>query len=375
MSFSELNLAPLLLKTLQELKFTGATAIQKMCIPTLLRGDDVVIQAQTGSGKTATFVLPLLHQLNLKFINEIQVVVLAPTRELALQISDEFKSLGRHLQPKQNTLPLIGGENIEQQINSLKLQRQIVVATPGRLLELLTLKIIHLDQVKYLVFDEADKILNLGFAGEINQILNLLPKNKKRQNIFVSATFPEKLKNLVEKVSQNFEHLKIESAEAAPAEISHRAILVQPENKGPLLRHLITEEKWELAIVFVASKKAAENVAAKLRKVHIDAAAFHGDLTQEERTLIFKRFNSKKIKILVATDLVARGVDIDDLTHVVNYDLPRSPQDYIHRIGRTGRAGKKGHAISFITADMATHFKLIEKKSKISVPREEILDF
>lgn len=374
-NFDDLMLSEFLIKTLNELKFLEATAIQQLAIPSILTGGDVVIQAQTGSGKTAAYVLPLLHQLNLQFDSSLRVLVLVPTRELAIQVCEVFRSLGRHLHPRQNVLPIVGGENIDQQINSLGLARQIIVATPGRLLELVKLKKISLHEVRFLVFDEADKILNLGFSAEINSILDLFSKGSKRQNIFVSATFPEKLKALIESVTHDFTHQKIESETHIPLEIEQRAIELTIENKGPLLRHLIISESWDHVLVFVESKKASQNVTKKLRQHGVDAEEFHGDLDQDQRNAVLTKFKNKKIRVLVATDLVCRGIDILNLSHVVNYDLPRSPNDYLHRIGRSGRAGVKGQAISFITCENDAHFRLIEKKNKITVPREQVKGF
>lgn len=372
----DLPLSEFLIKTLKELKFSEATAIQKLAIPAILNGADLVIQAQTGSGKTAAYVLPILHQLNLQFDSNLRVLVLVPTRELAIQVSDVFKSLGRHLHPRQNVLPIVGGENIDQQLNSLGLARQIIVATPGRLLEMLKLKKISLNTIQFLVFDEADKTLSLGFSTEVNLILEQFSDiTRKKQNIFVSATFPEKLKGLVEAVTHDFTHLKIENDEHIPLEIEQRAIEITIENKGPLLRHLIVTEAWDHVLVFVESKKSAQNVTRKLRQNGVEAEEFHGDLDQDQRNAVLAKFKNKKTKVLVATDLVCRGIDIVNLSHVVNYDLPRSPNDYIHRIGRSGRAGLKGQAISFITEENHAHFRLIEKKNKITVPREQIIGF
>ena len=244
------------------------------------------------------------------------------------------------------------------------------MATSGRFLDVLSKKQMNLSHIEYLILDEADKMLNLGFAEELDQILEVIPE--KRQNLLFSATYPQKMLDIATKITQNPIEVTIEEETATVEKIQQRVIEVNPENRGPLLRHLMKQEKWKSVLVFMANKRATDNIAAKFRKRGYLAESFHGDLPQEDRNYTLEQFKAKKIQILFATDLVSRGLDIDDISCVINYDLPRSPADYIHRIGRTGRAGKSGLAITFIGYDEQAHFKLIEKRSDIKLEREQI---
>ncbi|RLA71245.1 MAG: ATP-dependent helicase [Epsilonproteobacteria bacterium] len=376
MPFSSYGLSPHIMRALQENNYTEPTPIQEKVIPLVLDHQDVMARAQTGSGKSASFVLPILQLLS-KEKNEgkskIKALVLTPTRELTVQVADYFSSFGKFLPKKPKVVSIIGGESIGDQLYAIQQGCDIVVATSGRLLDVLRKKQMNLSHLEFFVLDEADKMLDLGFAEELELILEALPSI--RQNLMFSATYPQKMLDIAARITQNPIEVTIEYEEPTVQSIVQRAIEVNRENRGPLLRHLLDTEGWGQVLVFMANKRAADNIAAKFRKYGYSADSFHGDLIQEERTYTLKQFKAKKIRILFATDLVARGLDIHDITCVVNYDLPRSPSDYIHRIGRTGRAGKSGIAVSFIGHEEKDHFKLIEKRSKIALEREQVAEF
>jgi superfamily II DNA/RNA helicase len=375
-NFRELGLIDELLLAVEKSGFTEPTRIQEITLPLILEGRDLLIEAQTGSGKTACFALPLLQKISANKQNDhkaIQALVLTPTRELALQVSGAFYRFGEFLTTKVSTLTVIGGESIDQQTRALADGVDVVVATPGRLLDLIGQKVLSLSDIQFLVLDEADKILDLGFAAELDLVLNEI--SGKRQNLFFSATYPEKVLEIVKRISTTPEHVKIQDDTPTVENIHQRVIEVNKENRGMLLRHLIVMEKWKNALVFVSSKTAAGNLAEKLKKVGVRAGAIHGDLSQPERNKALSDFKDKKIDFLVATDVAARGIDINKLTLVINFDLPRSPADYIHRIGRTGRAGEKGLAVTFIGHEDQEHFKLIEKRAQILLEREQVSGF
>ena len=375
-NFKELGLIDELLLAIKQSGFMEPTRIQELTLPLILGGRDLLIEAQTGSGKTACFALPILQQISLnKQIDKksIQALILTPTRELALQVSGAFYRFGEFLTSKVSTLTIIGGESIEQQTRALEDGVDIVVATPGRLLDLIGQKVLNLNDIKFLVLDEADKILDLGFAAELDLVLSEI--SNKRQNLFFSATYPEKVLEIVKRISISPEHVKIEDDTPTVENIHQRLIEVNKDNRGMLLRHLIVMEKWKNALVFVSSKTAAGNLAEKLKKVGVRAGALHGDLSQPERNKALSDFKEKKIDFLIATDVASRGIDISKLTLVINFDLPRSPADYIHRIGRTGRAGETGLAVTFIGHEDQEHFKLIEKRAQVQLVREQIPGF
>ena len=375
-NFSELGLSPELLLAVEKSGFTEPTRIQEITLPQILEGKDLLIEAQTGSGKTACFAWPLLQKISAdqeRNKKSVQALVLTPTRELALQVSGALYRFGEFLTDKVSVLTIIGGESIDQQNRALNDGVDIVVATPGRLLDLIGQKTLRLDEIKFLVLDEADKILDLGFAAELDLVLKEI--SGKRQNLFFSATYPEKVMEIVKRISSSPEHIKIEADTPTVENIHQRVIQVNKENRGMLLRHLIVMEKWKNALIFVSSKTAAGNLAEKLKKVGVRAGAIHGDLSQPERNKALADFKDKKTDFLVATDVAARGIDINKLTLVINFDLPRSPADYIHRIGRTGRAGERGLAVTFIGHEDQEHFKLIEKRAQIRLEREEVKGF
>ncbi len=376
MSFSKLGLSEPILQALKTSQYITPTPIQEKVIPLTLQKHDIMARAQTGSGKSASFVLPVLElwsQNTSEGKAKIKVLVLTPTRELTLQVAQYFSDFGIDLARKPKVVSLIGGESIGDQLYAIQKGCDILVATSGRFLDVLSKKQMNLSYIEYLILDEADKMLNFGFAEELDQILEVIPQ--KRQNLLFSATYPQKMLDIAVKVTNNPVEVTLEEEALTVEKIRQRVIEVNPENRGPLLRYLMKKEKWKSVLVFMANKRATDNLAAKFRKRGYLAESFHGDLTQEERNGTLTHFKAKKIQILFATDLISRGLDIDDISCVINYDLPRSPADYIHRIGRTGRAGKDGLAITFIGYAEQAHFKLIEKRSNIKLQREQIEGF
>ena len=376
MPFTKLRLSKPILQALQSNHYTKPTAIQEKVIPLVLEKQDVMARAQTGSGKSASFVLPVLELWSQNIPEgkaKIKVLILTPTRELTLQVAQYFSDFGTYLARKPKVVSIIGGESIGDQLYAIQKGCDVLVATSGRFLDVLSKKQMNLSHIEYLILDEADKMLNLGFAEELDLILEAIPE--KRQNLLFSATYPQKMLDIAAKITQDPVEVTVEDEAPTVEKIHQRVIEVNPENRGPLLRHLMKKEKWKSVLVFMANKRATDNIAAKFRKRGYLAESFHGDLTQEDRNFTLKEFKAKKIQILFATDLVSRGLDIDDISCVINYDLPRSPADYIHRIGRTGRAGKSGLAITFIGYEEQAHFKLIEKRSSIKLEREQIAGF
>ena len=362
MDFSSLRLSLSLLDAIKKAKYESPYPIQIEAIPAILKGKDILGIAPTGSGKTAAYVLPILQQLQqeeyIKTRN-IPILILVPTRELATQVEEVIKVFSNFLPRKIKTMAVFGGVSANPQMRNL-FGTEVVVATPGRLLDLVDKNSISLSAVKVLVLDEADKILNLGFKEEVDEILSKLPK--KRQNILFSATMEETVEELINRILHNPEKISVEVEGIAPELISQSAYLVPMEYKGPLLRHLIKANEWNQVLVFTSSIRTADNVAGKLNKNGIEATSFHGDKSQGARTDALTKFKNGKLRVLVATDLASRGIDIKFLPIVVNYELPRSPKDYIHRIGRTGRAGSEGEAISLISEEEEHHFKVIQKK-------------
>jgi superfamily II DNA/RNA helicase len=373
MPFSKLKLSESLQKELQKNNYKKPTPIQEQVIPLVLEKKDIMAQAQTGSGKSASFVLPILELLSQNPYDgkrKIKVLVLSPTRELTLQIAETFTLFGKALSPKPKVVSLIGGEGIGEQIYAIQKGCDILVATSGRFLDVLGKNQMTLKHLEFLVLDEADKMLNLGFSEELDAILEAIPS--RRQNLLFSATYPEKILQIASKVTTEATKVTIGNEAPTVTKINQRVIEVNLENRGPLLRYLLKKEKWKRVLVFMANRRATDNIADKFKKRGYLAESFHGDLSQEDRNYTIKEFKSKKIQILFSTDIISRGLHIEDIDCVVNFDLPRSPADYIHRIGRTGRAGESGVAISFIGHEEQAHFKLIEKRSQIRLEREQI---
>jgi len=373
--FSELGLSTPLLRALAESNYVEPTPIQRAAIPAVLRGADVLASAQTGSGKTAAFALPLLQRLHAErnATRSISALILVPTRELAIQVSQFMQTYSRYLSQPFKILSVFGGVSINPQMLALRGGADVVIATPGRLLDLLDHNALHLADVRMLVLDEADRLLDLGFADELQRIVALLPT--RRQTLLFSATFPDEVQTLATALLHEPERLSVEVNEHSAPDIRQRALSVATAKRTPLLRHLISSERWSRVLVFVATQYATEHVADKLRRVGIKAAALHGELSQGARMQALRDFKAGNIQVLVATDVAARGIDIVQLPAVVNYDLPRSPVDYTHRIGRTGRAGETGVAVSFVATNDEAHFRLIEKRQHLHVPREVIAGF
>ena len=362
---------------------TTPTPVQAEAIGPVLQGTDVLAQAQTGSGKTVAYALPVLQRLmavaasreeaTSKTKRTTRVLVLVPTRELATQVSDVLRDLARPLTQSIKVGTVFGGVSINPQMMSLRSGADIVVATPGRLLDLVDHNALHLGQVQHLVLDEADRLLDLGFAEELQRVLALLPK--PRQNLLFSATFEPKVKALAEALLHNPARITIAQTDDHTPDIAQRAISVDEKKRTALLLHLIAEKGWKRVLVFVATRYACEHVANKLYKAGVFATAFHGEMSQGARQDVLTEFKDDRWEVVVTTDLAARGIDIAQLPVVVNYDLPRSATDYTHRIGRTGRAGASGEAVSFVTAATLAHWQLIQKRAQVQLSLEVLEGF
>lgn len=362
MSFKKLGLSPSLLEALAALNYQQATPIQAAAIPAILSGKDVLGIAQTGSGKTASFALPVLMNLRKDTFlknRKVKVLVLVPTRELAVQVNEVFREFANAMEERIKTLAVFGGVSINPQMIALQ-NVHILTATPGRLLELVASKAVKLSDVRTLILDEADKMLNRSFQEEINKILALLPK--KRQNLLFSATLSKEVDNIKQILLEDPTVIKIEAKSTNVDLINQAAYLVTEEKKGPLLRYLIKTKNLNQVLIFASSVYKANNIADKLNKNGVQAIAIHSKKSQGARTKALAQFKAGELQALVTTDLLSRGIDIEFLPCVINYELPRSPKDYIHRIGRTGRAESSGEAISLVTKDDLHHFKVIQKK-------------
>lgn len=362
MSFESLGLSDSLLKTIAEQNYTQPYPIQQKAIPAILAKRDILGIAKTGSGKTASFVLPILEMLQTKSAPKnrcVTALVLVPTRELALQIGVVFQTFGEKLPRKVKTLSVYGGVSINPQMMALQ-GVEILIATPGRLLDLISSKAVSISETEILVLDEADKMLSMGFAEEMKDIFFLLPK--RRQSILFSATLGDEVDKINKNLLKDPVTIEIVEEEQNIDQIKQTAYSVDPERKGPLLRYLIKTGEMKQVLVFVSSTRTADNLVEKLIKNGIPAAAMHSKKSQGTRTEVLNKFKSGKLTVMVATDLVSRGIDIQFLPYVINFELPRSPKDYVHRIGRTGRADASGEAISLIVPEDAHHWKIIQKK-------------
>lgn len=378
MPFSKLHLHPALLKNIAALGYTSPTPIQAQAIPVIVDRNDVLGIAKTGSGKTASYVLPILHQL-LAFPSyepnrAPKVLVLVPTRELAVQVAEIFRDLSQSLPRIIKSKAVYGGVSINPQMKALY-GVEIVIATPGRLLDLHRSNAVELSKVKTLVLDEADKMLNLGFKEEMDEIFERLPDH--RQNLLFSATLSKQLAGLKSVLLVDPKVIEIEAKKEDTAQIQMSGFFVSDDKKGPLLRHLINDQDMHQVLVFTSSGLKAERVAHKLNKNGIEALAIHGKKSQGARTESLRKFKAGELRVLVATDLISRGIDINDLPYVINYELPRSPKDFVHRVGRTGRASAQGWAISFVTREETHHLKVILKKMKRYMDMEdsELMEF
>lgn len=370
MSFDNLGLRPELLGAVKSKGYTTPTPIQTRVIPAILSGRDVLARAQTGTGKTDAFALPLVEILSWQDRKgrHPRALVLAPTRELALQVGDSIKAYARRVSLRCTVV--YGGVTITPQIDRLRRGIDILVATPGRLLDLAGHRRLKLAQVEFLVFDEADRMLDLGFSREITQILDLVPKN--RRTLLFSATYTQQIRNLARIMLQEPEYIEVTPSHTVAEAIVQRAHRVDRSRKCALLAHLITHGRWSRVLVFVRTKHGANKLTQKLVDKGIRAAALHGNKSQSFRTRTLKEFKNNDICTLVATDVAARGLDIHNLPYVVNYDLPKVPEDYIHRIGRTGRAGVSGIAVSLVSPDEASCLKAIETLLAGKIPIKPI---
>jgi len=375
MLFDQLGLSAELLRAVHEAGYREATPIQQQAIPLVLEGRDVLAGAQTGTGKTAGFTLPLLQRLSSRRsegrTKRVRALILTPTRELAAQVGESVRDYGRHL-PFQAAV-IFGGVGIHPQISKLRKGVDIVVATPGRLLDHVQQKTIDLSDVEILVLDEADRMLDMGFIRDIKKILALLPR--KRQNLLFSATFSKEIRHLAAELLNAPEEIQV-AARNAPAErVSQVAHPVDKRRKRELLSHLIGEGGWQQVLVFTRTKHGANRLAEQLSRDGLGAAAIHGNKSQGARTKALGDFKAGKVRVLVATDVAARGLDIERLPHVVNFELPNVPGDYVHRIGRTARAGEEGHAVSLVCVDERDLLRDIERLLKCQIEKETIRGF
>lgn len=365
MSFVDFKLHPSILTNIAALGYKAPTPIQTQAIPVAIKGRDLLGIAKTGSGKTASFVLPILNKILANPLDERnrkpKTLVLVPTRELALQVTDVFKELSHNLPQSVKSMAVYGGVSINPQMKAIY-GVNILIATPGRLLDLHRSSAVDFSKVETLVLDEADKMLNLGFKEEMQEIFDLLPK--ERQNLLFSATLSDQLSGLNNVLLSDPVVIEIDAPTEEEELINLSGYFVGDDRKGPLLRHLIREQDMKQVLVFTSSGDKADKVAWKLIKNGIEASSIHGKKSQSARTKALENFKSGKVQVLVATDLISRGIDINELPYVINYELPRSPKDFVHRVGRTGRAKSEGLAITFVTKEETHHFKVILKKMK-----------
>ena len=362
MSFLSLGLSPPLLAAVAARQFQEPFPIQAQAIPAILAGKDLLAIARTGSGKTAGFILPLLQRLQEEPATQrraLKLLVLVPTRELAMQIADFAQIISNYLPTRVKVRAVYGGVPINPQMIACN-DVELLIATPGRLLDLHSKNALQLDAVETLVLDEADRLLDLGFEEELGKILALLPQ--QRQNLLFAATFGEHLRVLVAPLLRDPLRIELAAVASDAGQIEQKIYTVTAERKGPLLRYLLKKGDWQQVLVFVSTKKRADNVAKKLFDHGISAEAFHGDRTQGARSRALDDFKEGRVRVLVATDLASRGIDIERLPYVVNYELPRAASDYTHRIGRTGRAHAAGLAVTLLSPEEFEHFKMIEKK-------------
>lgn len=375
-TFVQLGLAAELAQACREAGYAAPSPVQVEAIPVVLRGADLLGLAPTGSGKTAAFALPLLQRLASgpqRGFRRVRVLVLVPTRELALQVGEVFRRFGAALPRPMRVNVLHGGVSVNPQMMAMRGGADIVVATPGRLLDLLERNAVRLDAVATLVLDEADRLLDLGFSAERERVLAALPS--ARQNLLFSATFPPQVQSLADELLHDAQRIEAASQVGAEPDILQRVIAVDAARRTELLRHLLLQGGWRRVLVFVGTRYAAEHVARKLVDRGIRATALHGELSQSQRLAVLQDFKDGAWDVLLTTDLAARGIHIPGLEAVVNYDLPRSAGDYVHRIGRTGRAGAAGIAISFTSAATEAHWRLIEKRNQLALQREQVPGF
>lgn len=374
MTFAPLGLIDPLLRAVEQQGYTTPSPIQEQAIPLVLQGHDLLASAQTGTGKTAGFILPLLQLLSQQAPvrgNHCRALVLTPTRELAAQIHDSVLSYGQHL--KIRSTVVFGGVKINPQMMKLRGGVEILIATPGRLLDLHQQHAVQLGGVGHLVLDEADRMLDMGFIHPIKKIIGMLPKT--RQTLLFSATLSPEIRDLAKTLLTNPQEITIAPKITTSALVSHKLHPVDKARKSDLLSFLIREHNWQQALVFSRTKHGADKLVRQLQRDKIEADSIHGNKSQPQRMRALDNFKTGKVRILIATDIVARGIDIDQLPQVVNFDLPKVPEDYVHRIGRTGRAGSEGQAISLVSADELKELQAIERLIKRPITRENIANF
>ena len=375
MSFENLGLAEPILKAIREAGYENPTPIQLQAIPAVLSGTDLLAGAQTGTGKTAGFTLPLLHQLTAGgragAPRRVRALILTPTRELAAQVEESVRTYGKHLPLR--SMVIFGGVGMNPQIDALRRGVDILVATPGRLLDHHQQGTIDLSHVEFFVLDEADRMLDMGFIHDIRRVLAVLPP--KKQSLLFSATFSDEIKALAERLLNQPKVIEVARRNATADTIEQVVHPVDRDRKKELLAHLIKSQRWTQVLVFTRMKHGANRLVEYLQKQDITAMAIHGNKSQSARTRALSEFKSGELEVLVATDIAARGIDIDQLPHVVNFELPNVPEDYVHRIGRTGRAGSEGRAISLVCVDEEGFMADIERLIKRTLPRETISGF
>ena len=375
MLFTDLGLSESILRAITEEGYTSPTPIQAKSIPAVLKGGDLLAAAQTGTGKTAGFTLPILQRLSSSKLNHgkrlLRVLILTPTRELAAQVQESVVTYGKYTGLKSTVI--FGGVGANPQIKAIAAGLDILVATPGRLLDLMSQKCVSLNDIEILVLDEADRMLDMGFLRDIKKILAALPK--KRQNLLFSATFSTEIKQLADGLLNSPELIEVARSNSANEAIAQLIHPVDRTKKHPLLAHLIQSNDWKQVLVFTRTKHGANKLVTQLEKDGITCMAIHGNKSQTARTKALTDFKAGKLTALIATDIAARGIDIDQLPHVVNYDLPNVSEDYVHRIGRTGRAGSNGVAVSLVCVDEHQMLRDIEKLIKQKLPQEVIAGF
>ena len=364
MSFSDLGLAPELLRALGDAGYTEPTPIQRQAIPAALAGRDLLAAAQTGTGKTAAFALPMLQRLSATRAAAPRALILAPTRELAAQINESIKTYGRHFRLR--SAVIFGGVGMMPQVDRLRRDIDLIVATPGRLLDHLRQGTVNLGAIEILVLDEADRMLDMGFIPDVRRLLAALPR--KRQTLFFSATFNEEIRTLASGMLQDPTTIEVATRNTPAAQISQRIHPVDKSRKSALIAHLVTTGNWNQVLVFTRTKHGANRLAEQLTDAGIAADAIHGNKSQGARTKALANFKSGAIRLLVATDIASRGIDIDQLPYVINHELPDVPEDYVHRIGRTGRAGSSGEAISLVSSEERSLLRDIQRLLRCELP-------
>ena len=376
-SFESLGLSEPIWRAAAERGYTSPTPIQEQAIPVVMSGVDLLAGAQTGTGKTAAFAMPILHKLAAtagsasRAPSSVRALILVPTRELAAQVEASVQLYGRYLPLR--SLVLIGGVKINPQMQKLRRSVDVLVATPGRLLDHIQQRSVDLSHVEILVLDEADRMLDMGFIRDIRRILAVLPK--KRQNLLFSATFSPEIRGLADGLLNNPTSVEVAARNATADNVAQRVFAVDQDRKRELLSHLIEEHQWGQVLVFTRTKHGADRLARHLSQDGMQAMAIHGDKSQGARTRALAEFKEGKVQVLVATDIAARGIDISELPHVVNFELPHVPEDYVHRIGRTGRAGNNGQAVSLVSSEERKQLQDVEKLLRRSFDREIVVGF